>query len=281
MPRFPFPLLVAPTTVLVLLLGCGGGPASTPAPAQQTAAVGPEAIKIPIGTAGIYEVNYGNFQGIYTFLEDGRFSGIHYVLNNLNGKTLLGHPYATLNATNSVEFPDDITWANFVSAEQGEFDSRAKFSRVFGSTVLKVEIGGSLVGHLRASTDHQLSYFYGSPKSLYLDAIPLAAMAGNYHGYVRTVGNATPKGELDDFTIEADGRFHANGSGCRFDGNLVQYRNKGVYTVRASVGGCQLQAALSGLVTPLSYDQGKLELAIALDSDDRAHSAVLIVEKSR
>jgi hypothetical protein len=132
---------------------------------------------------------------------------------------------------------------------------------------------------VKASTDHQRAYFAGSPHALYLDGFSLAELAGGYSGSIRTVGNATHIADLDSFIIDAKGSFQATGSGCTFQGQLVRHGNTGVYEVTATVSGCKLQTAMSGLLTPLSHDQGTLELALALDSADNAHTAVLLIEK--
>src|SRR4051812_33910577 len=85
----------------VVLAACGGGgaataPASVVLPQSQAGQA-----QAPIGTAGVFDVNYGQFSGTYTFLDNGEFYGLHFV----SGTVLAGHPHGLLKKQDSLNSP--------------------------------------------------------------------------------------------------------------------------------------------------------------------------------
>ncbi|MES2148274.1 MAG: hypothetical protein V4508_00635 [Pseudomonadota bacterium] len=231
----------------------------------------------PVGTAGIYAVNFQQFQGIYTFLENGQFSGIHYT----NTSVLLGHPRGQLSAANSQATPEPIAWANFVDdlLEFGQQDKAAKFGRTFSPGALDVSIWGNLVGHLSAQAVRQKAWYLGSTRTLYNDPIPLATLSGKYKGIVRTVGILSTQQDVSDFVLDGSGAFSVSSSGCHYTGKLVQHGATGVFDVSASISGCALRPEMKGLVTPMSYENDRPQLGIQLDSADELHTAVFVITK--
>jgi hypothetical protein len=251
-----------------ILTGCGGG--GSPSPVSE--------VQHPAFTAGIFDVNYGGFSGVYTFLDNNQFQGMHFV----SGSVLAGHPHALLAATNSISAMERISWANFIddSNQVGAQETNGRFGRTFGST-LQVAISGSM-GSFNASAGSQKLWGDGSAKTLYGDAIPLATLAGSYKGIMRTAGIGKTMEDVNGLTIDASGNLSASAVGCSFSGKLVQHGVTGVFDLQVSTSGsgCALNATLKGVVTPMSMVGGLPKLGVQLDSDDNAQSAVFIITKS-
>ncbi|MFL6657047.1 MAG: hypothetical protein ACJ8GW_03150 [Massilia sp.] len=252
------------------LVACGGGGGNAPAQVSD--------VHHPAFTAGIFDVNYGGFSGIYTMLDNNQFQGMHFV----NGSVLAGHPHGLLSATNSISALERISWANFIddSNQVGAQETNGRFGRTF-STNLQVAISGSM-GSFNASAASQKLWGDGSAKTLYDDAIPLATLAGNYKGILRTAGIGKPMEDVNGLTIDASGNLSASAVGCSFSGKLVQHGVTGVYDlqVATSGSGCTLNATLKGVVTPMSMSGGVPKLGVLLDSVDNTQSAVFVITKS-
>ena len=253
------------------LAACGGGGGAAPPIKQEHGD--------PFATAGVFDVNYGQFRGTYTMLDNGQFYGMHFV----GGSELAGHPHGLLTAANSITALEPIAWANFIddALQVGQQESAGRFGRTFGSSDLKVAISGSM-GSFSASTGAQKLYGDGSAKTLYGNPIALANLAGGYHGAVRTAGIAMPKETVAAFAIDAAGAVTASAVGCTFSGNMVQHGTTGIFDLQlaAAGAGCKLNPVLKGIVTPLSFVNGIAQLAVQVDSLDNGHSAVFIMTKN-
>lgn len=259
----------------LLLAGCGGGGAGAE-PAQAAAGSGTQ---LPaIGTAGVFDIGYGPFNGIYTMLDNGEFYGMHFV----NGTELAGHPHGLLSAANSPANMDPIAWAIFANDPEmvGHQDSGARFGRSYG-TVLSVKISGP-IGTYTAIANAQRGYGDGSSRTLYNDPLPLSTLAGKYQGVLRTVGIGQTMQEGFSLVLDAGGNFSTTVVDCTYQGRLVQHGASGIFDVQAQVSGarCRMNPALKGIVTPLSYVNGAVRLALQLDSADNSQTAVFIVFKS-
>ncbi|WP_035056468.1 hypothetical protein [Andreprevotia chitinilytica] len=232
---------------------------------------------VPVGQAGIYDVNYGLFSGVYTLLDDGRFSGIHMY----NG-ALAGHPHGVLPADNSPSHLSPIAWANFIDDYQqvGKQEIDPRFGRSFGDNTLSVTIVGGF-GTFSTTQNEQKTYGYDSGTALYLQPLPLTTLAGRYTGAMRSVGIDKPQEQISAFSITADGRFEVNAVDCQFSGQMVQYKTTGVYeaSTQASGANCKYTAQLAGLVTPVAVNNGKARLAFQLDTADNRQTAVFLISQ--
>lgn len=220
------------------LSGCGGGGSgSTPAPAP-VAVPPPQSVAVAVGTAGVYDIDYNGFTGIYTMLDNGDFYGIHRISN---GSVLAGHPHGALTAKNSADSQESIGWANFIDASNGLGfqEPSGSFGRTFTSSILTVAITGSM-GSFRASQVKQKTWSATDARTLYFDAIPLATIAGTYQGILRTVGSGRPKTAVTGFTIDATGAFSVNVIGCAFTGTMVKHGATGIFDLQAQSGGGRL-----------------------------------------
>lgn len=261
------------------MVACGGGGGGAAVAAVQPPVM-PGSQPPLSGSTGVFDVNYGQFSGIYTFLDNGEFYGVHFVGG---GATLAGHPRGVLGAANSVSHLEHISWANFIDDAHmvGKQEADGQFGRSFSTSELAVKIAGSM-GTFSATTSVQRGYGDGSAKSLYGDPLPLATLAGTYKGIQRTVGLAQPLQNVGDFVLDAGGNFSTTVLDCTYKGKLVQHGSSGIFDVLAQVSGvhCNMNDTLKGIVTPLSYVGGVARLAVQLDSPDQTQSAVFIVTKS-
>ena len=271
--------MAAIAAMMMALGACGGGggggsappspPPSPPPPPPPTA---------PLGTAGIFNVDYGQFTGVYTLLDDRRFSGVHFVA----GEGLAGHPHGLLSSTNSTSARDPIAWANFIDDvhEYGTQEPAGVFGRTFTSTALTVSITGSM-GSFTATATQQAGYGDGSGRTLYGDPIALSTAAGIYAGNLRTVGLVQPMQTVTGLTMDASGHWSATVAACMFTGTLVQHGATGVYEAQATTSGagCGFTSTLAGLMTPLAWNNGKPQWALQLDTADDSQTAVFIVTK--
>ena len=260
-------LLIVP--VVLLLAGCtAASPAATPPPVKESAA------PVAVGTAGIYDVDFGQFAGVYTLLDDGEFYGLHFL-----GDTLAGQPHGQLSPDNTALAKEPIAWANFVDDGRrvGSMEKAGVFGRTFSDTDLTAAISGSM-GSFSAKATAQKAWEPGSGKSLYLD--PIGDVSGSYTGNLRTVGIQKQQEAVKDLRIDGDS-FTVEASGCTFEGTLTPYQSTGVFRLTATTSGadCLLQPELSGIVTPLSVVDGVPQLAFQLDSADATQAAVFIVTR--
>lgn len=269
------PELAAVAFLMAAVAACGGGssapsPSPTPAPAPAPS---------PLGTAGVFDVGYGQFRGVYTFLDDGNFYGVHFV----PGAVLAGHPHGLLSSADSATTPEPIAWATFIddAHQVGAQESAGRFGRTFSSTALNVAIQGSM-GSFTASASRQKGYGDGSANTLYGNPIPMSAIAGTYTGALRTVGIETPEQSVTDFVIDAGGAASVTSAGCSFTGTLTQHGATGIFDARfqTSGAGCGLSPVVAGIATPLSFVAGKPQLAVQLDGAYNAKTAVFIIDKS-
>lgn len=296
-------ILVIFAALTTFLVGCGGGSSeksrsssslssalsssnstlsSTPSSLSNSTASSQKSSSsssvISIGTAGIFDVNYGQFTGVYTLLEDGRFYGIHYV----GGSTLAGHPHGILSPENSTSNIESITWANFIddANKVGKYEANPKFGRSFTSNSVSFKISGGF-GAFTAQTTKQKKYGNNGSKSLYHDPIPLMTFAGSYKGIVRTAGIMKPTSTPSEFVMDAEGNFTATAMDCTFNGTLTQHEETGVFDVTVGVSGsiCRLSSELRGIATPLSLINDKPAIAIQLNHTSNTETAVFIVTK--
>ena len=262
--------MMAAVATAAALTACGGGGGSTTPPGPPPAAV---------GSAGIYAVDYGQFSGVYTLLDNNEFSGVHFVSG---GSVLAGHPHGLLSATNSTSARDPIAWANLIddANQWGAQELSGVFGRTFSGGALNVSITGSM-GSFTATAKGQAGYDDGSGKTLYGDPIPLSVAAGTYNGGMRSVGLSKPQQGVTGLTLDAAGNLAATVGACTFTGTLVQHGTTGVYDARVgtSGSGCGFVPSLGGLATPLAYGGGKPTWALQLDSADNMQTAVFIVTK--
>lgn len=273
---------LALVTTFISLTACGGGGGSTlsdPVAAVPVAVAPTPPVGVPIGTAGVFEINYGQFKGVYTFLDDRSFYGIHL----LSGGTLAGHPHGPLSAANSVATREPIGWANFIDDANmvGAQEPSGIFGRTFNPSSLEVSITGSM-GTFKATATTQKAQFAGSAKTVYNDPIALGLLAGSYQGLVRTAGINQTQQNVTGFTIAATGAYTVKVVDCTFTGNLVQHGATGIFDTQVITSGanCKLNPALKGIVTPLSMPSNNLpQLAFQLNSADNAHTVVFIVTK--
>ena len=254
------------------LSACGGGSGSDNAPP----------IKDPsqsIGTAGIFDIQYGQFSGIYTFLDNGEFYGLHFV----GGAGVAGHPHGKLSASNSTASMERISWANFIDDEKmvGAQEMNGQFGRTFGPSSLNVRITGSM-GTFSAIANSQKAYGDGSTKTLYKDALPMSVLAGTYTGVMRSVGIDKPKQSVSGLIIDANGSFTVSVASCAFSGKLVQYGVTGVFNTQVNTSGseCGIKAELKGVVVPTGVVANSHMLAFLLNTADNNQTVVFYVSKN-
>ena len=276
------------TAVGLMSAGCGGGGSGTstppavvvapPTPPVPPAPPTPPSTAVAVGTAGIYDVNYGQFRGVYTLLDNGNFYGIHFVA----GAGLAGHPHGLLTKSDSYASPEKISWANFIddANQVGAQEPAGMFGRTFSTAALNVAIRGSM-GSFNATTTQQKTW--GSDvKTLYFDALPIATVAGNYTGTMRTAGFAHQQENVTVMAVAGNGAFTVTAAGCNFAGNMTQHGTTGVFdaTAQTSGTGCNVIGSFSGVVTPISIAAGNVPtLAFQLNSADNTKTAVFIVTK--
>lgn len=270
---------LACVATLASLSACGGSAASDPVSTVPVAVTPLPPVTVPIGTAGVFELNYGQFHGIYTFLDDRSFYGIHLV----GSGTLAGHPHGLLSAANSVTTREPIGWANFIDDTNmvGAQETSGVFGRTFNPSSLDVSITGSM-GTFRATATSQKTHFAGSTKTLYNDPIALSLLAGTYQGTVRTAGINQTQQNVIGLTINATGAYTVSVVDCTFTGNLAQHGATGIFDTQVKTSGanCKLNPTLNGIVTPLTLPSNNLaQLAFQLNSADNTHTAVFIVTK--
>ncbi len=267
--------VLAVTSLFLCLSACGGG-SSKPAPtADAPSSDAPTADALE---AGIFDVNYGQFYGTYAFLKNGEFYGIHYVGNGI----LAGHPRGTLPAGNAVNNRTAIAWANFIDdgARLGAQELNPSFGRTFNTGNVEVSISGGF-GLFSTSSGNQKPWISGSSSTLYFDPIPLATLAGNYDGIMRSVGIEEPIQDVTGLRFDAFGNFSTTVSNCTYTGSISQYGTTGVYNASATASGseCTMATTLTGLLMPISYENEMPEIALMLNSGDEEYTAVFVVNK--
>lgn len=265
----------------VALGGCGGssGTSTAPTTAGATPPVPVTSTAVAVGTAGVYDVNYGQFRGVYTLLANGDFYGIHFV----GGSTLAGHPHGLLSKADTYNAPEPISWANFIddTNQIGAQERAGMFGRTFTAAVLNVAISGSMGSFTTTATQQKT---WGSDvKTLYFDALPISTVAGSYSGVLRTVGFAHQQESVIGFVIDGSGGFTVTAVGCNFVGTMTQHGTTGIFdgSAQSSGLGCNYVGTLKGVVTPIAIAAGNIPtMAFQLDSIDNQKSAVFIVTKS-
>lgn len=249
-----FTLLAAAT---LLLVGCTAAPA--PGPTQPPGTT-------PVGTEGVYDVDFGQFTGVYVIVND-EFWGLHFL-----GETLAGHPHGALSTDNTALEREPIGWANFVDDGRrvGTMEAAGTLGRTFTEGDVTIAITGSM-GSFSAKATQQKAYADGSPIFGTERAVD-----GEYTGIMRTVGIDHKQEDVTVFSITGDA-LEAEAVGCSFSGTLAQYGSSGIFTttVQASGADCALQPTLTGIVVPLDDDT----IALELDTADAAQSAVFIVSR--
>ena len=257
------------STLLVALAACTpAAPTTTPDPAP-AASVAPQ----PVGTAGIYDVDFGAFTGVYTLLDDGRFYGLHFV-----GRGLAGHPFGQLSDGDTALAPEPIAWANFIddARKVGAMETKGVFGRRFTDTEVKVVISGSM-GRFADAAEGQRPWYPGAAESLYND--PIDSVEGTYSGFVRSAGLDLTMEDVTDLVIDDSGHFSVSALSCAIEGDLTQHGDTGVFDVAAQASGCDLQPQLEGIVIALSVVDGVPQLAFELNTLDATQSAVFIVSR--
>lgn len=244
------------------LNACGGNNGAAAAPAAPVAASAAQPPRA--GGAGVFDVNYGRFQGVYTFLDNGDFYGLH-LYYDVTGPVILGHPYAHLDAGNNLTHPTTLTWANFVDDERrvGMIDREGALGRTFAVDGLHVHLYSATVGDASAVIEFQKTWAEDSAQSIYLAPIPVSRLAGAYAGYWRSAGLQEKRQNLDRFSIGPDGTVQGSSVGCSVQGQLRQHGATGIFDVelQAAGGPCGAGLALTGIVTPLALAAGKATLA--------------------
>ncbi len=256
----------------LLLSGCGGESSSSSdaaPPANNT--------ELPIG---IFPLDYGLFTGVYTFLDNGEFYGIHYVNS---GSVLAGHPRGSLSDNNSFSNLESIHWANFIddARQLGAQEPNGQFGRSYDGTRLSASIRGSM-GSFTADTTGQLTYSGSDTRELYSNPLLLEDLMGSYSGIVRTVGLNRIIENINSFTIDQNGSLSVAAVDCEFSGMITQYQNTGVYNAELNVSGadCEFNSTpLLGILTPLEVSDGQIEIAIQVNSFDETQTAVFILNK--
>lgn len=225
-------------------------------------------------------MNYGQFSGVYTFLENGDFSGVHYVA----GAGLAGHPHGHLSSNNSADHLESIAWANFIddANQVGAQEPSGKFGRTFRVDGLTASISGSM-GSFTTSGGQVKTYIdaAGQAKSIYDNPIPLSTVAGTFSGIMRSAGISMPLQKVTGMVIDAGGRFTYSVANCDFQGVLNPHGSSGVFDVMVQTSGpsCKLNPSIKGIATPLSISGNNLRLALQLDSADNTQSAVFDISK--
>ncbi|MGX5203218.1 hypothetical protein [Aliikangiella sp. IMCC44632] len=258
--------------ILLLLSGCGSGGGS------EEKIIEEETKEVTFKVEGIYDVDYGQFQGTYAFLDNGDFYGVHYV-----DAELAGHPRGNLPQDNSFENKTPIAWANFIDYQQvGQQEPNAIFGKT-GHTEggLKVAIRGTF-GEFVATTHGQRAWASGSEKSLYFDPALLSDISGDYTGILRTVGIQESITDVNSLTIDPAGNFSVTVNTCTYTGTLTQYADKGVYQAFATASGneCEMTSALAGLLMPSQITAERITLILMLNSSDQEDTAVFLVDQT-
>ena len=250
-----------------------GVPTVTPEPTSEPTAI-PE-----IAGPGIYSVNYGQFSGVYALLDDNRFFGIHYVVNNT---ILAGHPRGELTDANSVTSRDTIAWANFIDdAEQlGVQEPNPNFGRTFIPGGVEVRIQGSF-GTFSTTAIGQRPWSENSDLTLYDVPKPVAELSGTYSGELRTVGISEPRQTFTAFSLDDVGNYAVESGSCTYTGVITPLGATGLFETSATASGndCSMVPTLSGILLPLEYSASNTELAFLLNNDEQTHTAVFVVSK--
>ncbi len=253
----------------VLLSGCGSNGSSDAPPGDSDSSA--------YDVEGIYDVDYGQFQGTYAFLDNGSFYGIHFVRGEL-----AGHPRGDLPEDNSTTNKSPIAWANFVDYQQvGEQEPDAMFGRTGVTTdTVKVAIEGSF-GEFTTTSGTQKQWNESEASTLYYDPIPMDILAGDYTGVLRTVGIEEPKQSVSNFSIDLSGNFYSEVNTCSYTGTATRYGNTGVMLLYATASGneCVMNTSLNGLLMPVYFVNDKPQIAVMLNSDDQEHTAVFLLQK--
>lgn len=255
----------------LMLCACGGGGSSA---SPQSSTVPSVSVATPPSLVGIYDVDYGQFKGVYTFLEDGKFSGMHATT------TIFGHPYGTLSATSSIDDARPITWVNYVVVQFGHEELGATLGRSLKDGVLSLRISSAYMGSLNATVKEQKTWGPNSSKTLYFDPIPLDSLAGNYLGDSVSMGVNTEPQFVSDFVLDRFGNYRFSWASCNFQGNVKQHGNTGVFDASVTPTGsnCKYKGALSGIAIPISFVNNKAVLSFQLDSPDRLQSLALLMQ---
>lgn len=272
MKRFPAQLIIA---LSISITACGGNESPTNANNTVTKTVN---VEVPASAVGIYDVNFGGFLGVYTLLDDGRFSGIHYV----NNFSIVGSPHSNLAVAITSDTILPITWSNFAAGGgMGLFERGSRIFRSVNNGTLTFELSSNDLGTFTAEAKRQKFHDTTSSKTLYFDPIPMPALAGNYNGEGRTVGFQETVQQVNDFLLDSSGNFTLTYGKCGFQGRFVQHGATGVFNVLASSsgGGCQFIGLLNGIVTPISFSENKPRLGLQLTTTTLSHSAVFMLLK--
>ena len=264
-------------TISTLLMSACDSRSETPTPAQSSV---PEVGPVRPADVGIFYVDYGLFSGVYAFLENGDFYGIHFVAND---SVLAGHPRGTLSEGNTTDTRDSIAWANFIddAGQLGAQEPDPNFGRTFASAeAVDVTIQGSF-GTFSTTGEGLRPWSPGSSNNLYDHPIALDSLAGSYEGLMRTVGIEEPLQPVSDFSLDNAGNFLVTVRNCEYAGALAQVGTTGLYSATASVSGdaCSMPAALTGLLMPLSFADDMPEFTLMLNSDDEQNTAVFLFEQ--
>jgi hypothetical protein len=255
------------TALVVALAACS--PTASPSEPAPAASAAPQ----PVGTAGIYDVDFGPFTGIYALLDDGRFYGLHFV-----GEGLAGHPFGQLSEGDTALAPEPIAWANFIddARKVGAMETEGVFGRRFSGSDVKFVISGSM-GRFADGAESQRPWYPGSAESLYND--PIDSIAGSYSGFVRSAGLDLTMEDVSGLVIDDAGHFTVSALTCTFEGDLTQHGDTGVFDVVVEASGCDLQPTLDGVVIPLSVVDGVPQLAFELNTADATQSVVFVVSR--
>ena len=257
------------STVILALAACAPTTTASPEGPAPAGSAAPQ----PVGTAGVYDVDFGAFTGIYTLLDDGRFYGLHFV-----GEGLAGHPFGQLSDGDTALTPEPIAWANFIddARKVGKMETEGVFGRRFADSEVKFVISGSM-GRFADGAEGQRPWSPGSAESLYND--PIDSIAGTYGGFVRSAGLELPMEDVSDLVIDESGHFTVSALTCEIEGDLAQHGDTGVFDVVATASGCDLQPNLDGIVLPISVVDGVPQLAFQLNTADATQSTVFIVSR--
>jgi hypothetical protein len=281
------------------LSACGGGSSSAPlissssAPPASSSSSSPDSpvsssSASPVSSssssapsvvrAGIFDVNYAGFTGVYTFLDNGEFYGLHF-----NSATLLGYPHGILSNSNSTSQLEPIAWANFVddALHEGAMEANGSFGRTLDPETLAVSINFS-AGAFTAQSATKKPYSLSDTHSIYNDPLSLTRIAGSYKGFVRTAGISRPITSVTDLIIAGDGTFTTTVVNCTFTGSLAQHGSTGVFDVHVTTSGgsCQLASSLKGILVPLKVENNALSLSLQLNDANNSQAAVFIVNST-
>jgi hypothetical protein len=209
--RFPTLFLTLSVTALsISLTACGGNDQATNASSTATKIT---TVDVPASVVGIYDVNFGGFLGVYTLLDDGRFSGIHYV----NNFSIVGSPHSNLVPAINSETILPITWSNFAAGGgMGAFERGSRIFRSVNNGTLTFELSSADLGTFTSQVKRQKTYDASSSKTLYFDPIPLSTLTGTYSGEGRSVGFQETVQPASDFLLDGSGNFTLTYGKCRF-----------------------------------------------------------------